>query len=297
MRAYCGTRRARSRADDVVSAPRGRRRRRLRPRRGSAPARGGRRGEGGLARRLPGLRHRVRRRHRGEPQRRTLRERRCFRRSSPRTRALRGAPRGTPTSSMRTGCPRGFPALATGKPLVLQAWGTDVELAVRTPALFRPLVRRARVVVAPSLALAEAVTRLGATGVRVIGSGVDLPDSLAEPAEPPHVLYVGRLAAEKGVEELVEATGGIARVVVGDGPLRHLVPDAVGFVPPAELGDVLRPRCDRRLPVPAGGVWRRRPRGDGARPPRRRISRRRPCWTRSSTSARACSSRLATQER
>ncbi len=133
--------------------------------------------------------------------------------------------------------PSGFPALVTGKPLVLQAWGTDVELAGRAPVLFRPLVRRARVVVAPSRALAGAVTRLGATGVRVIGSGVNLPESLAEPDEPPHVLYVGRLAAEKGVEELVEATRGIARVVVGDGPLRHLVPDAVGFVPPAELGD------------------------------------------------------------
>jgi glycosyltransferase involved in cell wall biosynthesis len=70
----------------------------------------------------------------------------------------------------------------------------------------------------------------------VIASGVDLPDSLAEPADPPHVLYVGRLAVEKGVEELAEATAGMPRVVVGDGPLRHLVPDAVGFVPPAELG-------------------------------------------------------------
>jgi len=132
--------------------------------------------------------------------------------------------------------PSGFPALVTGKPFVLQAWGTDVELAGRAPALFRPLIRRARVVIAPSLALAEAVTRLGATGVRVIGSGVDLPEALAEPEEPPHVLYAGRLVAEKGVEELVEATRGIARVVVGDGPLRHVVSDAVGFVPPAELG-------------------------------------------------------------
>ena len=58
-------------------------------------------------------------------------------------------------------------------------------------------------VVAPSQALAEAVTRLGATEVRVIGSGVELPESLAEPDEPPHVLYVGRLSAEKGIEELV----------------------------------------------------------------------------------------------
>jgi glycosyltransferase involved in cell wall biosynthesis len=131
--------------------------------------------------------------------------------------------------------PSGFPALVTGKPFVLQGWGTDVELADRVPALFRPLVRRARVVIAPSIAVADALERHGAQDVRVIGSGVDLPESLAEPADPPHVLFVGRLAPEKGVEELAEATKGLARVVVGDGPLRRLVPDAVGFVPPGEL--------------------------------------------------------------
>ena len=69
----------------------------------------------------------------------------------------------------------------------------------------------------------------------MIASGVDLPESLAEPADPPHVLFVGRLAAEKGIAELARATEGMPRVVVGDGPLRRLVPDAVGFVPPGEL--------------------------------------------------------------
>jgi len=132
--------------------------------------------------------------------------------------------------------PSGFAAMATGLPYVLQAWGTDVELASRAPTLFRPVVRRARVVVAPSQAVAEAVARLGAMDVRVIGSGVELPDALAQPAEPPHVLYVGRLSAEKGIDELVRATERMPRVVVGDGPLRHLVPDAIGFRPPAELG-------------------------------------------------------------
>jgi glycosyltransferase involved in cell wall biosynthesis len=132
--------------------------------------------------------------------------------------------------------PSGFAALATGKPFVLQAWGTDVELAARAPALFRPLVRRARVLIAPSNPVAAALKQLGAGGVRVIPSGVELPDSLAEPAEPPHVLFVGRLAAEKGIEELAEATAGLPRVVVGDGTLRSWVPDAVGFVAPAQLG-------------------------------------------------------------
>jgi glycosyltransferase involved in cell wall biosynthesis len=132
--------------------------------------------------------------------------------------------------------PSGLAALATGLPYVLQAWGTDVEVAARTPLLFRAVIRRARVVVAPSKAVAEEMAGLGANDVRVIGSGVDLPDALAEPAEPPHVLYVGRLSAEKGIEELARATEDVPRVIVGDGPLRHVVPDAIGFVPPAELG-------------------------------------------------------------
>ena len=55
-------------------------------------------------------------------------------------------------------------------------------------------------------------------------------------------LYVGRLSEEKGVRELAEAAAGLPLVVVGDGPLRSLFPQAVGFVPPRELGPVLRAR-------------------------------------------------------
>src|SRR5205085_1389505 len=77
---------------------------------------------------------------------------------------------------------------------------------------------------------------LGARDVRVIPSGVALPDEVGTPEEPPHVLYVGRLSEEKGVRDLAEAAAGLPLVVVGDGPLRALVPSAVGFVPPDELG-------------------------------------------------------------
>lgn len=133
--------------------------------------------------------------------------------------------------------PSGLAARLTGRPYVLQAWGTDVELARRRPALFRPLVRRARFVICPSRALADDIRTLGARDVRVIPNGVDVPARLTEPDVPPHVLYVGRLSEEKGVEELAEATAGLPRVVVGDGPLRALVPDAVGFVPPKRLSD------------------------------------------------------------
>jgi glycosyltransferase involved in cell wall biosynthesis len=132
--------------------------------------------------------------------------------------------------------PSGLAARATGKPFVLQVWGTDVELARRAPWLARPLVRRARVVVASSEFLAGQARGLGARDVRVLVPGVDLPVDLGEPDEPPHVLYAGRLSEEKGVLELLAATEGMRRVVVGDGPLRDRVPDALGFVPPAELG-------------------------------------------------------------
>jgi glycosyltransferase involved in cell wall biosynthesis len=56
------------------------------------------------------------------------------------------------------------------------------------------------------------------------------------PEQPPHVLYVGRLSEEKGVRELAVAAAGLPLVVVGDGPLRDLLPAAVGFVPHDELG-------------------------------------------------------------
>ena len=50
------------------------------------------------------------------------------------------------------------------------------------------------------------------------------------------MLYVGRLSEEKGVRELAEAARGLPLVVVGDGPLRDLLPQATGFVPPDRLG-------------------------------------------------------------
>lgn len=142
-----------------------------------------------------------------------------------------------------------LPALATGRPLVLQLWGTDVELARRAPWLVRPLVRRARVVVCASRALADAARELGARDVRVIPSGIDLPQLPGLPEEPPHVLFVGRLSPEKGILELLAAgsgtgasvaagaaRGAIQLVVAGDGPLRPLAPQALGFIPNAELG-------------------------------------------------------------
>jgi glycosyltransferase involved in cell wall biosynthesis len=132
--------------------------------------------------------------------------------------------------------PSGFAALATGKPFVLQVWGTDVELARRARWLARPVVRRAKVVIGASSYLAGEATALGARDVRVIPNGVEIPEHVGEPADPPHVLFVGRLSEEKGILEFLDATEGMPRVIVGDGPLRDRVPEALGFVPHAELG-------------------------------------------------------------
>jgi glycosyltransferase involved in cell wall biosynthesis len=131
--------------------------------------------------------------------------------------------------------PSGWVAARLGKPYVLQVWGTDVELARRVPGLARDVLRGARLVIAASNALAESASELGAREVRVIPSGVDLPALVGEEADPPEVLYAGRLSAEKGVLELVDATQGMNLVVAGDGPLRPRVPGAQGFVPHDEL--------------------------------------------------------------
>jgi glycosyltransferase involved in cell wall biosynthesis len=132
--------------------------------------------------------------------------------------------------------PSALPALATGKPFVLQLWGSDVALARHMRPVACALVRRARLVICASSALADDARALGADEVRVIPTPVEIPETVGPPEDPPHLLYVGRLSEEKGVRELAEASGGLPLVVVGDGPLRSLFPQAVGFVPPRRLG-------------------------------------------------------------
>jgi glycosyltransferase involved in cell wall biosynthesis len=131
--------------------------------------------------------------------------------------------------------PSALPALATGKPFVVQLWGTDMELARRAPRSSGWLLRRARLLLCPSAALADEIPGTSPP-VMVVTPGIEIPVEVGEPDDPPHVLFVGRLSEEKGILEFVEATEGLPRVVVGDGPLRDRVPDAVGFVSPHELG-------------------------------------------------------------
>jgi glycosyltransferase involved in cell wall biosynthesis len=131
--------------------------------------------------------------------------------------------------------PAGWVAARTGKPYVLQVWGTDIELARRAPRLARGVLRGARLVIAASSDLADRAGQLGAERVQVIPSGVEIPAGIGEEAEPPEILYAGRLSPEKGVLDLVEAARGLNLVVAGDGPLRARVPQARGFVPHGEL--------------------------------------------------------------
>jgi glycosyltransferase involved in cell wall biosynthesis len=137
--------------------------------------------------------------------------------------------------------PSGAVGLLTRKPVVLQVWGTDVELARRVRWLARPILRRAAAVISPSAGLAQQVQGLVPDReVDVIPSGVDVPAEPPPPDEPPTILYAGRLSAEKGILELLRATEGLPLVVAGDGPLREQVPAALGFVPHEELERLYR---------------------------------------------------------
>lgn len=111
----------------------------------------------------------------------------------------------------------------------------DLHLARDVPRLVALVLRRARVVICVSNALAKAVRQAGAPRVVVIPNGIHVPERVAEESEPPHVLFAGRLSPEKGIDELVAATRGLNVVVVGDGSLRPLVPSTLGMVPHNEL--------------------------------------------------------------
>jgi glycosyltransferase involved in cell wall biosynthesis len=128
----------------------------------------------------------------------------------------------------------GAVAATLRRPYVVQVWGTDVELARRVPLLARWILRRAALVLAASEFLAEEARSLGARDVRIVPAVVDVPEAVTEPAKPPHVLFVGRLSPEKGIEEFVAATEGLSRVIVGAGSIR--VQESVGAVSPDELG-------------------------------------------------------------
>jgi glycosyltransferase involved in cell wall biosynthesis len=136
--------------------------------------------------------------------------------------------------------------LLSGRPwvLTLQGSGTagafrDLELLRRGRWIVGPLLRRAEAVICVSQELTRAVAALGANAVW-IPNGTSVPDEVGEEAEPPEILYAGRMVEEKGIRELAQAAEGLNLVVAGDGPLRHLLPQAMGLVPHDRLEELYR---------------------------------------------------------
>ena len=99
----------------------------------------------------------------------------------------------------------------------------------------RWLLKPARSVICVSEKLAEAMRGCGVEAAHCIPNGVHIQAADTGEDDEPYVLYAGRLAPEKGIHELLEATEGMKLVAAGDGPLRELVPSALGFVPHDEL--------------------------------------------------------------
>jgi glycosyltransferase involved in cell wall biosynthesis len=132
-----------------------------------------------------------------------------------------------------------------GKPFVVTLHGSptagrfhDLALAESAPRLVRWILGRAQAVICCSERLATAMRGCGLRNVRAIPYGVHVPDEVAEEDDPPSVLYVGRLSPEKNIHVIAEATAGLPRIVAGDGPDRHLLPETIGFVGPDEVSEL-----------------------------------------------------------
>lgn len=121
---------------------------------------------------------------------------------------------------------------------------------------YRLALRRLRLVIAPSAFMAQVLAQdFPRTAITVLYSGTALPVDVAAPASgTPTVLYVGRLEAVKGVDDLLHAFALIAGDcpqsklrIVGDGPEREAleslstelglsrVVEFAGWLPPAQL--------------------------------------------------------------
>jgi glycosyltransferase involved in cell wall biosynthesis len=132
-----------------------------------------------------------------------------------------------------------------GKPFVVTLHGSptagrfhDLGLAESAPRLVRWILGRAEAVICCSERLATAMRGCGLRNVRAIPYGVHVPDEVVKEDDPPSVLYVGRLSPEKNIDVIAEATAGLPRIVAGDGPDRHLLPETIGFVGPDEVSEL-----------------------------------------------------------
>jgi glycosyltransferase involved in cell wall biosynthesis len=122
------------------------------------------------------------------------------------------------------------------RPYVLSLHGHDITgLLAQEPDHYRAVIPAVDAVVVPSAFLADRAVDAGfsADRLQVIAGGVDTeffaPAPL--PPGPPVVGFVGRLVAKKGIDTLCAAWPSIAAAapdarlqVVGEGPMRHLIP-------------------------------------------------------------------------
>src|SRR5919206_1207249 len=136
----------------------------------------------------------------------------------------------------------GVVALFSGKPFVVSLLGSisggvldDFFLMRRAPWLVRAICHRAQATICISEALVASAQRCGIRNIRFIPVGIEIPDAPGVEQDPTEVFYTGRLSPEKGVEDLAAAREGLNLVVSGDGPLRELFPDALGFISREEL--------------------------------------------------------------
>ena len=106
----------------------------------------------------------------------------------------------------------------------------------------RWLFRRSDVVLATSQAMLLGAARLGAAHTEWIGT--PLAASFLEPIErpaampPQRFIFLGRLAAEKNIDEILAAAGELSSLrfsIVGDGPLRPAVEATARRLPNLEL--------------------------------------------------------------
>jgi glycosyltransferase involved in cell wall biosynthesis len=138
----------------------------------------------------------------------------------------------------------GVVALFSGKPFVVSLLGSisgglldDFLLLRRAPWLVRPILHRAKATICISDALVESARAAKIRNIVFIPIGIEIPEPRNEEVTPAEVFYTGRLSPEKGIQDLAAVREGLNLVVSGDGPLRHLVPDALGFISREELED------------------------------------------------------------
>ncbi len=162
--------------------------------------------------------------------------------------------------------PDGYAAMRVGAklgvPVALTAIGSDLNrISGRLTGIFtRRALRRANAVMTVSRDLAKTAVRLGADAgyTRAVLNGCDTEVfhprdraaarlTLREPMKANIALYVGRLDVRKGLLELIESAAAVRREVaglevylVGDGPDRPLLEEAIGRHRAAEFVTLVR---------------------------------------------------------